>query len=626
MSTYPDTRRLVRVRSRRRGVLSATAVGALLLSSQLADAVPLSQRPTTPGPHYFGYSLGGARRIGDPAGGCAAGDYTPCFDDHANVTQIEPGDIDFPNYCPAGQPYCDSKFMLDELRSRGMGAVFALAPPLLGNCTTGSDGHGHLGSGWTTFWNDYSQNVFSKYQDVIIAFDLADEPPTWDPPTMDCLGIAASQMRSAFPNIHRHVNFLAISLMFGANWTVPTGVDWISYDHYNPSPGNFIPGVPAGCAPVADPSVRSVPFYVGRLKALAERSHPLDPIGLVLFPVAWELGGPDTSFATQSCMLTRAEREIALAENDPDFVMIEPFQYPTGIDSLAPEFHTGVNGMPLVKAYYQGVGKHFTSRTYPTRPAFPSSMTASAFVPGGEVGNAFDGDYNTAWNAGNLPPPAQWIQAGFSDPIVMTNFWLVAAQTPAGYVEHDFSGTRVDGTQANFIPYMGQLADGQMLSSGNASVGGGLTSLRITTTQSPSWVAWRTFGIATTGTTRVYGYPTGAEDLSATNLAQNAIDLDPETAWTPGGPTPSVTLDLKQVQTLSRIEVIAYHGSPSRSVTHTLSTGSTSSNITARTSGVVSTDHGTLVFNGPFTNTRYVKLSIGSPPFTVGWRDISLYR
>ena len=70
-----------------------------VVSSGVAGAVPLSQRPTTPGPHYFTYFASGLRRFGNPSGGCQAGDYTPCIDDHANVADVAAADTYYPTYC-----------------------------------------------------------------------------------------------------------------------------------------------------------------------------------------------------------------------------------------------------------------------------------------------------------------------------------------------------------------------------------------------------------------------------------------------------------------------------------------------------------------------------------------------
>jgi len=626
---------ITRVRTRGTRWLRGSGVALLILSSGVAGAVPLSQRPTTPGPHYFTYFASDMRRFGYPDGACQAGDYAPCIDDHANLAHIVAGDADFPTYCSdRGLPaYCDSTQMLDELRSRGMGAIFTISEGLSPNCAN-VGGHGQLQAGWTTWWSGpdgksgYDNNVIKKYQDVIVGFYLWDEPETDDTILLDCIGQAAQQLRTEYPAIHRQVTFLASSLVPGStNWHIPDGVDWIGYDHYTPPPGAFVP-VGTGVYPV--------PYYVGRLKAQLEHSRPFftdpnAPVGLVLFPVGWEqlpAASPDTSFAAQSAILTRADREIALAENDPDYVMIMPFIYQSGFDSAgsSSDQMVGVNEMPMVKTYYRGVGKHVTSTSAPMRPAFPTSIGASNQVPGGEVGNAFDFDPATAWNAGGYF--TQWITASFADPLVITSFALTPAQSPAGTVDHVFSGTAIDGSLVSIGRYSGYLADSQTLTSSAAS-SGGLTSLTITTDASPSWVAWRSVNIQTTGSTRVYGYPSGTSDDHSTNhnVPQNATDADLTTYWTPPSAGPSLILDTAQVQTLSRIEVVVHQVSGAGSVTHTISTGSTTANLTVRGSSRVTTDGQKLVFSGPFPNTRYVKISAPAPALVAaGWREISLFR
>ena len=306
-------------------------------------------------------------------------------------------------------------------------------------------------------------NVISRYTDVILAVYLWDEPETSDPIALDCIGQAARQVRAAHPAIHREVTFLAASLVPGAtNWLIPDGVDWIGYDHYDPPPGYFVPvgtGVYPGSVlrgPTESPAGTQPPLLPG----------PAGQGGLRPLPGGWErlpAASPDTSFQAQAAYGTRADREIALAENDPDYVMIMPFLYQSGFDSADPNHNemVGVNELPMVKEYYRGVGKHVTSTTAPMRPAFPTPIAASNQVAGGEVGNAFDFDPATGWNAGGYVP--QWISASFADPLVITSLSLTPLQSPAGMVHHVFSGTRLDGSTVSIGSYSGPLADGQTL-------------------------------------------------------------------------------------------------------------------------------------------------------------------
>lgn len=575
------------------------ALAVLLGVGSMASAVPLSSRPTGPGIHYFGYFASAFEGVGDPMDGCPSGDYTGCVADHANITSI------------AASTPAETARRLAEAQQLGMGAIvdagsifFIGGANTQPNCTN-----------WKSAWDAFASAI-KPYANTIVGFYLVDEPPAGTmngicaKPGGDGKNIIADEVSAIshdFPSAHKMLVFEARLTLDDDSWTIPNGVDWVGYDCY---PGTF------GQCYDASPGWKSVPYYLGRLKSIIRKSNLAYKPGLVLLPQGY-LGAADGSPTNQSALLARVEREVSMVENDPDFVMIMPFTW------------QGVGALPMARSYYTGLGKHLTTTTMPMRPAFPTATAASNVTPGGDLVNAFDGNDATAWNSGGYQP--QWISASFADPLVISNFSLTAEQSPAGLVRHIFSGKRLDGTSTTLDQYTGQLADDQTLSSGAAAPAGGLSSLTITTDISPSWVAWREFALRTTGTTRVYGYSIGPSDGTGSNRAQNAYDGDPSTVWippasAPPAAAPSLTLDLGQVQTLSRIEVIVYRNGTSGTETHSISAGPTTGNLTLRGSATTTTDGQKLAFVGPFTNVRYVKISAPATTFSIGWREINLYR
>lgn len=577
-------------------VKAASIVAVLLGFGSMASAVPLSSRPTGPGIHYFGYFGTAAETILGAPDGCPDGDSTACVADSANITTIEASD-------PA-----EVARRLAEAQQLGMGAIVDASLIFF---VGGANQAPNCGN-WQNAWAALSSAI-SNYKSTIVGFYLVDEPPpstmngTCGPP--DNQNIIAEEVAAIshdFPNAHKMIVFEARNTLDDDSWTIPNGVDWLGYDCY---PGTF-----QQCYDLA-PGWKSVPYYLGRLKSIIRKSNLTYKPGLVLVPQGY-LGTTDTSPANQAVALERVEREVSMVENDPDFVMILPFIW------------RGIVQLPMLRSYYGSLGKHLITTTAPMRPAFPTSMAASNIAPGGDLVNAFDGDFTTAWSSGGYV--TQWISASFADPVVIANFSLTPAQTPAGTVRHWYTAGRVDGTSTTFGQYSGQLADGQTLTSSAASAGG-LSSLTITTDVSPSWVAWRDFSLRTTGTTRVYGYSIGPSDGTGSNRAQNAYDGDPSTVWIPPASAPpaappSLTLDLGQVQTLSRIEVVVYQTGTSSTETHSISTGSTTGSLTFRSSATATADGQKLVFAGPFTNVRYVKISAPAATFSVGWREINFYR
>ena len=95
---------------------------------------------------------------------------------------------------------------------------------------------------------------------------------------------------------------------------------------------------------------------------------------------------------------------------------------------------------------------------------------------------AFDGDDTTEWNAGD--GPVQYIEVDFGQPLKFNLMTGLVDQVPAGAANHDIT---FDGDPA--FSWTGSFYQGQLLSESFAAMQTAQT-VRITTTSSPSWVAW----------------------------------------------------------------------------------------------------------------------------------------
>lgn len=118
----------------------------------------------------------------------------------------------------------------------------------------------------------------------------------------------------------------------------------------------------------------------------------------------------------------------------------------------------------------------------------PGGATASNNGPGQSApANVLDGDATTHWSADG--PAPQWILLDLGGEFPISKVRLLVAQTPAGPTTHQIAG----GTNPEQLALLGTLEgttqDGQWLEF--AAPATNLRYVRITTTQSPSWVAWR---------------------------------------------------------------------------------------------------------------------------------------
>ena len=115
-------------------------------------------------------------------------------------------------------------------------------------------------------------------------------------------------------------------------------------------------------------------------------------------------------------------------------------------------------------------------------PAGSTFSASNTWVDRGPPSNAFDGNTTTEWNAGG--GPTQWIQVDFGSPQVITGLTASIDQVPDGFTNHDVT---LDGVAA--FSWTGNTVTGQTLSHTFASPQS-VQVVRITTTDSPSWVAW----------------------------------------------------------------------------------------------------------------------------------------
>ena len=125
-----------------------------------------------------------------------------------------------------------------------------------------------------------------------------------------------------------------------------------------------------------------------------------------------------------------------------------------------------------------------------TSPELESiTVTASASLPGSPAANAIDGDPETIWSAG--AHAEQWIQIDLGESTTVTSIRLHISQFPAGETIHQI-WVGEDPNQPSLAHELrGFTTDPDILEFAPATPLASIRFVRIITTQSPSWVAWR---------------------------------------------------------------------------------------------------------------------------------------
>lgn len=118
-------------------------------------------------------------------------------------------------------------------------------------------------------------------------------------------------------------------------------------------------------------------------------------------------------------------------------------------------------------------------------------VTVSGYLDDQRPGQAFDMNNETIWNAGDLPP--QFIQIDLLKNTRLDRIELVVAQFPSGFTLHRLSGAQHGSSQnmEELHTFGGVTEDDQLLSFNFNPLNRTFRYLRISTLQSPSWVAWK---------------------------------------------------------------------------------------------------------------------------------------
>ncbi|HSA62523.1 MAG TPA: nucleoside hydrolase [Nitrospiraceae bacterium] len=151
-----------------------------------------------------------------------------------------------------------------------------------------------------------------------------------------------------------------------------------------------------------------------------------------------------------------------------------------------------------------------TGRPLPTTPAgFEAGLNnlalrkqaiASASLPDQPPSAAVDGDLDTFWSAGTDAP--QWIEVDMGSAYDLERLVMVPSQYPNGPTVHHVWGRGTSGDYKLLQEFRGSTADGVAMEASAGPAWPAVRYLKIETSDSPSWVAWREI--------EVYGQPAAA--------------------------------------------------------------------------------------------------------------------
>lgn len=130
-----------------------------------------------------------------------------------------------------------------------------------------------------------------------------------------------------------------------------------------------------------------------------------------------------------------------------------------------------------------------TASTALTNLALGKAVSASSLSLTDLPGSAVDGNLDTIWNSGKSA--AQWIQVDLGSAASIARIRLIVAQDPGGNTIHQIYAGASESELALVHEFEGTTADGDLLEYVPDVPLPGIRYVKILTTESPSWVAWR---------------------------------------------------------------------------------------------------------------------------------------
>jgi hypothetical protein len=393
---------------------------------------------------YFGYYASALRDIGI---------YTSEVADHSNVTWI------------AGDVLASHYSSLKEAHDLNMGAVLDVFFVFFNDDYT-------LRSDYQTNWNSYADSI-QPYVDNIVAFCPMDEP-FWNGRNRSRadlqrdLETVIRTMKQRFPGKPAATIFAYPTVLDTNNFVIPTGYDWVGFDCYPQAAGSF-----DNCAG------QPISWYVNTIKSRLNSNQRM-----IMVPEGVYFGTDYSSaLALQPELVNRADRYYALAQADPVFIGMFTFIYQSQQSEIGNWY--GTRDLPSLKEKYRQIGLSITQRIPNTLN--PTAVTASGSTSTDPPNRATDSNPDTIWLSGAFGP--QWLQLDFGQEQTILKVRLLVAQYPNGQTTHQVYG----GATPESLQLLGTLdgvtQDGQWLELSSAA--SHVRYLRVTTVNSPSWIAWR---------------------------------------------------------------------------------------------------------------------------------------
>ncbi|MDC0711787.1 discoidin domain-containing protein [Stigmatella sp. ncwal1] len=325
---------------------------------------------------------------------------------------------------------------------------------------------------WQAQWEQVRRIILDGgYEDTVLAFYPLDEPyhNAWvnnvsDATMRGWLQAMSGRMHADFPSKPVGTILAYPTLTRGLGSAYVSMFDWVGFDCYGPWDN---------C------NGQSMPWYISTLRSWLSPSQRM-----IAVPEAFRWDAANEDLLAQNLVIGRLNAWHKEVLSDGKYVAVAPFLWPSLDLNANGQAEQGTRDMRWVR---ERLYQFSRSLLHPEdTQIFPVDAVASASWDWGVPFAATNRDLLDSWAAGGVAP--QWIEYDFGGSTQVRRIELVTNQYPSGATVHHIYGAATLGAWSLLGTIQGFTQDQQQLVwTGTANV----RWIRVATSQSPSWVAWR---------------------------------------------------------------------------------------------------------------------------------------